>query len=219
MIDLNLYKEASYGDFTAKLIPNISREKILGIRMPILRKLAKEIYKNKGLGFLENLPHFYHEENMIHALIINEIKDPGLVREKLLAFGPYLENWAQTDVVKPKAFKNRPDIGRETAYELIRRAGEYQIRLGVILLMNLQGENFLPIDLDQIVKIRSDFYYVNMARAWYMAELLVKNFDPAYDALENKILDEWTQNKVIQKARESYRISEEIKDRLLEFRV
>ena len=156
---------------------------------------------------------------MIHGLLINEIKDGDLAREKLLAFGNYLENWAQTDVIKPKAFKKNPTIARETARELISRGGEYQVRMGVILLMNLQGENFLPSDLDQIVQIKSDFYYVNMARAWYMAELLVKNFDPAYEALENKVLDEWTQNKAIQKARESYRISEEMKLKLLEFRV
>lgn len=219
MVDLNFYKDQSYGDFTAKLIPNIDRGKILGIRMTTLRKLAKEIYKNEGLGFLENLPHFYHEENMIHGLLINEIKDGDLAREKLLAFGPYLENWAQTDVIKPKAFKKNLTIARETARELISRAAEYQVRMGVILLMNLQGENFLPSDLDQIVQIKSDFYYVNMARAWYMAELLVKNFDSAFETLENKILDDWTQNKAIQKARESYRIPSQIKDRLLEFRV
>ena len=219
MVDLNLYKEESYGDFTAKLIPNISRQKILGIRMPVLRKLAKEIYKDEGLGFLENLPHFYHEENMIHALIINEIKDVNLAKKKLLAFSPYLENWAQTDVIKPKAFKNKSDIVRETAYELISRAGDYEVRTAIILLMNLQGENFLPIDLEKILGIKSDSYYVNMARAWYMAELLVKNFDPAYEALENKILDAWTQNKAIQKARESYRISDQIKSHILDFKI
>lgn len=219
MVDLNLYKEESYGDFTAKLIPNISRQKILGIRMPVLRKLAKEIYKDEGLGFLENLPHFYHEENMIHALIINEIKDVNLAKKKLLAFSPYLENWAQTDVIKPKAFKNKSDIARETAYELISRGGDYEVRTAIILLMNLQGENFLPIDLEKILGIKSDSYYVNMARAWYMAELLVKNFDPAYEALENKILDAWTQNKAIQKARESYRISDQIKSRISDFKI
>lgn len=216
---LKPHADEKYREFSSKLIPNIDIEKIIGVRVPILRKIAKEIYREDGQNFLENLPHFYHEENLIHAFLINEIKDEKIASDAIFEFAKYMDNWAVTDSINPKAFKNNSAAVRTLVDRLLKQSGEYQIRLAIILMMKfLQGENFVESDLDTILNMKTDFYYVNMARAWYIAELAHNNSEHAIDFIKSQKLDAWCQNKAIQKIRESRKIDDSLKNQLEQYK-
>ena len=105
--ELFALQDKEYRDFTAKLIPNVDKEKIIGIRVPILRKFAKEFYKNKSAAeeFLSALPHHYYEENLLHGFLIEQIKDFQSAVEHTEAFLPFVDNWAVCDTFSPKIFQ------------------------------------------------------------------------------------------------------------------
>ena len=205
--------EPDYADFTAKLIPTVPRESILGVRLPALRKLAKELAASgEADAFLAALPHRFHEENLLHAMLLEPEKDLDALIERLDAFLPYIDNWAVCDTLRSGLFRSR----FEDALPHIRRwAGSdrpYTVRFAVLMLMTYGlGDRFRPELADVVCRIVSDEYYVNMMRAWYFATALAKNTDGALPYLDGR-LDEWTHNKTIQKACESYRIKPELKE-------
>lgn len=204
-------QDEKYRDFQRRLIPNIPPESIIGVRTPELKKLAKEM-STRPEEFLSELPHRYFEENQIHSFIIAATKDFDECIRRLEEFLPYVDNWATCDQMSVKAFKKHTGelIGYVRKWIVSDRT--YTVRFGVGCLMSfyLDGE-FREEYLELAAGIRSEEYYVNMMTAWYFATALAKQYDAALPFIEQRRLDEWTHRKAIQKAIESYRITDEQK--------
>ena len=209
-------QDIKYRDFNARLIPNIDKNSVIGVRTPELRKFAKELSKSEEISaFLETLPHQYFEENQLHAFLISEMKDYDTVITELEKFLPYIDNWATCDQLNPKIFKKHPDRLIEEIPKWLVSDKIYTVRFGIGMLMRWYLDaHFKPEYLDLVAKIRSEEYYINMMRAWYFATALAKQYDDTIKIIEENHLDVWTHNKTIQKARESYRVSEERKEYL-----
>lgn len=206
-------QDTAYRDFQAKLIPNLEDGKMIGVRTPTLRKMAKQYAKQEDIGtFLDTLPHTYFDENQLHAFIISERKDFAQCIAELTRFLPFIDNWATCDQLSPKVFKKHrqellPHINEWLASNLT-----YVVRFGIGMLM----EHFLDEDFDlqypeTVSKLRSEEYYINMMIAWYFATALAKQYETVLPFLENDRLAPWTHNKAIQKAVESLRITPEQK--------
>jgi len=204
-------------DFVIKLTPGLNKKEVLGIKNPILRNLVKT-YKDdpEHIKFMNDLPHKYHDENMLHSLLINEIKDYSLCIKEINKFLPYISNWMVSDILSPKkTFIKNKDIGINEINKWIKSKKTYTIRVGLQLLMNFYlDEDFKEEYLVYPSKIRSDEYYVNMMIAWFFATALAKQYKSTIKYIEDKKLDKWTHNKTIQKAIESYRINPKQKEYL-----
>ncbi len=177
-MNLEKYIDPSYREFNRKLIPGV--ENILGIRIPVLRNIVKEMSEDEREVFLNSLPHNYHEENIMHMIIITEDKDFDKAKEMLLNFLPYVDNWQVSDVGIPKSFKSIKD--REGLLEfvkiLISKEATYFKRYGISILMKLFLDDFYNSEvLDMVANIKSEEYYVNMMRAWFFQEAMVKRCD------------------------------------------
>lgn len=203
-------------DFSAKLTPGIDREKFLGVRIPASRKLAKEIIKeNEHKDFLNSLPHKYYDENILHSILISEIKDYDECIKYIDEFLPYVDNWAVCDTMSPKAFKNKHERLMNDILRWVDSDQTYTIRFGLkILMAHFLDNDFKNEYLKIPAKIKSDEYYINMMIAWFYATALAKQWDSTIVYIENGVLDKWVHNKAIQKARESYRITAEQKEYL-----
>ena len=214
----NLFElqDVKYREFTARSIPNISIDKIIGVRLPDIRLLAKEIKDEPYVkDFLKELPHKYQEENLLHGIILSTYKDIDILLKELDKFLKYADNWAVTDIISPKIFKKYPDKAYNYITKWIKSNHEYKIRFGVVSLLQFYlDDNFRIDELDLINGIKSDSYYVKMAIAWYYSFALIKQYDSVIKLFENNKLDKWIHNKAIQKGIESYRISEERKNYL-----
>ncbi len=206
-------RDEKYKAFNAKLIPNISPERIIGVRNPALRTLAKEMMKNGSFeDFMAALPHEYNEENMLHAMLLSEIKDKDKMLTALEAFAPHIDNWAVNDTISPRPFAKDAALAREFAYGCIDDKRAYHERLGILMLMKYcLGEAFDRADFDRVIAAKNDDYYVRMMQAWYFATALVKNEADTVAIFEQKRLAAWTHNKAIQKACESFRVSDDLK--------
>ena len=214
-------QDLKYRDFHSRLMPTIDKNVIIGVRVPILRKYAKEISKNSDVKcFLCALPHKYYEENNLHAFIIEKIKDYDTCIKMLDAFLPYINNWATCDSLCPKIFKANKDKLLKKINIWLKSNHTYTMRFGIKMLMTF----FLDEDFDikyptAISKIRSDEYYIKMMVAWYFATALAKQYDTIIPFIENHTLDTDTHNKAIQKAIESHRITDEQKRYLRTLRI
>ncbi len=213
-------QDIKYRDFHSRLMPEIDKEMVIGVRTPALRKLAKQIYGTpEADGFLSQPEHNYYEENNLHAFLVEQIKDYNEVISKLDEFLPYVDNWATCDMMKPKIFKNHLPELKEKCFEWIESEHTYTVRFGVVMLMTHFLEDKFDISIpERISQIRSEEYYIKMAVAWYFATALSKRYDKILPFIENQALDPWTHNKAIQKARESYRITKEQKDYLVKLK-
>ena len=207
------YGDTAYADFTARLIPNVPREKMIGIRSPEYKKIIRQIRGDPAIPvFLTSLPHTWHEENCLHAALINQIKDYDACVSALEQFMPYIDNWAVNDAVNPVCFKKHRAELISRVQTWIASEAPYVRRCGMrILMANYLNEDFRPEYLDLPADLRSEEYYVNMMTAWLFAEALVKQWDAAVTYIEARRLDPWTHNKAIQKACESFRITDERK--------
>lgn len=211
-MNLEKYIDPSYREFNSKLIPGV--ENVLGIRIPVLRNIVKEMSEEEKEVFLNSLPHNYHEENIMHMIIITEEKDFDKAKEMLLNFLPYVDNWQVSDVGIPKSFKDTKD--REGLLNfvknLISKEGTYFKRYGISILMKLfLGDFYNSEVLDMVANIKSKEYYVNMMRAWFFQEAMVKRCDDAIKYLEEKKLDRFTHLKTISKCVDSRKIDEKTK--------
>ena len=214
-------RDEAYGDFTAKLIPTVDRERIIGIRTPALRAFAKGFAKRpEAAAFLRELPHFYLEENALHAFLIERIRDYDDCVRELDAFLPYVDNWATCDSLSPVCFKRQHarligDVRRWLASDRL-----YTVRFGLgVLMAHFLDGDFAPEYLDRVAAIESEEYYLRMMQAWYFATALAKQYGAALPYLENRRLDPWTHNRTIQKAVESRRITPEQKAYLKTLRI
>lgn len=206
-------QDTEYQVFMKRLVPGEAEDTVVGVRTPVLRKMAKKLAKQDGIEvFLQDLPHKYFEENQLQAFIIGENKDIGSCLESLERFLPYVNNWATCDQLRPKSFKKSPERLLPEIQRWISSEHIYTIRFGIGMLMQyFLEEQFRPEYLDQVAGIRSEEYYVNMMIAWYFATALAKQYEASLPYIEEQKLDVWTHNKAIQKAIESNRITAEQK--------
>ena len=209
-------QDTAYRDFQVKLIPGMDAQKEIGVRTPELRKLAKELAKREDIReFLNDLPHQYFDENQLHAFILSGEKDFEKCMEDLERFLPYVDNWATCDQTSPKVFRKH----RKELLDAIRRWIEsdhpYTVRFAIKMLMeHFLDEDFDPAYPEMVAEVRSEEYYIRMMIAWYFATALAKQYEAVLPYLEQKKLDVWTHNKTIQKAVESYRITDKQKEYL-----
>lgn len=204
--------DKKYRDFTLPLIPNVDEKTFIGVRLPILKKYAKELDIKDKEGFLDCLPHKYHEENVLHALILSNIKDYEEFIERVDSFLPYVSNWLVCDTICNKHLDKHLDELIKEIYVWLKSKEIYRVRYAVKCLMNYYlGDKFKEEHLLKVQEIKVDDYYVMMVVAWYLATGLAKNYDSFIKAIEEKRFDKITHNKAIQKAVESYRVSEEHK--------
>lgn len=214
-------QDLEYRDFQSRLIPNIDKETVIGVRTPALRKFAKQFGKtSEAAAFMQTLPHACYEENNLHGFLIEGIKDYDTCIACLDAFLPWVDNWATCDLMSPGVCKKHlPElltpIGR-----WIASGHTYTVRFGIGMLMRFYlDEAFRPEYPEMVAGIRSGEYYVNMMIAWYFATALAKQYDAVLPYLTERRLADWTHNKTIQKAVESYRITKEQKAFLRTLRV
>ena len=219
--DLFSNQDVKYRDFQSKLTPTIEANTAIGVRTPVLRKLAKDYSKRQDVdNFLADLPHKYFDENQLHAFILSEIKDFDECMGKLERFLPFVDNWATCDQMSPRCFKKNHEKLLPYLNKWIKSDDTYTVRFAIVTFM----AHFLDDDFDAgylglVSDIKSDEYYINMAIAWYFATALAKQYDKTIPYIENKTLDEWTHNKAIQKSIESYRVTAEHKEYLKSLKI
>ena len=206
-------RDGDYAAFQTKLTPGVAPESFIGVRVPELRKLAKELAGSpEAAAFLAELPHAYFDENMLHGLLVTGMRDRAECIIETERFLPYVDNWAVCDTLAPRVLaKDKPallgDIRRWAASERV-----YTCRFGIGMLMRFfLDADFSPELLEIPAAVRSEEYYVRMMAAWFFATALAKQWDAALPYIEGGRLDKWTHNKTITKACESFRVPAEHK--------
>ena len=213
-------KDDTYREFQVKLVPNISPEIVLGVRTPDMRKIARELFESSERdAFLNDLPHRYYEENLIHFFVISMIKDFDECVEAVEAFLPYVDCWPVSDQTTPKAFAKNHQNLLPYIRKWIASDHVYTARFGIRMLMNeFLGDDFRDEYPELVANKKGDDYYLKMMIAWYFATALAKKYNETIPFFEQRRLDEWVYRKAIQKAVESYRVSDEHKEYLKSLR-
>ena len=208
-----LHKDDAYKALTLKLTPGLRPDSVIGVRIPILRKIAKDARQEDARAFIDVLPHDYYEENNLHGFLIERIKDYDECVSRLDAFLPYVDNWATCDLCTPKALKSRPEETAVKALEWMRSQRTYTVRFGIKILMNFYLEKwYKPEYALSVAEVQSDEYYVKMMAAWYFATLLIKQWQSGIEIVRTRVSDKQTLGMTIRKALDSYRLSAEQKD-------
>ena len=248
-------QDLKYRDFHASLLPNIDKKSIIGVRVPVMRKIAKEFMDSAAkcaagaksavgksaaktmpkdvANFLDKLPHKYFEENQVHLLAVEKIKDADECLRRIEQFLPYINNWAVCDGKSPKALLKDEARFLARIKAWLKSSKPYTVRFGVNMLMNFfLDERFDKKHLEMVAAIDenlfddsdtgaakssinaarpTDRYYVQMVIAWYFATALAKQWAATFPYIKNRKLSPWIHAKTIQKACESYRITDEQK--------
>ena len=209
-------KDEKYQEFQSKLVPNISKDTIIGVRTPDLREIAKEVFVSDYKdSFLNEVPHKYYEENLIHMFVVSLFKDFDCCVTYIDKFLPYVDSWPVSDQASPKIFKKNHDKLLPYIRKWLTSDHVYTVRFAIRMLMNEYLEDDFKIEyLDLVSSIRSNDYYLKMMVAWYFATALCKRYDEAIKYIEDHKLDDWVHKKAIQKALESYRVKDEHKEYL-----
>ena len=209
-------QDIKYKEFDQRLIPTVDPSTVIGVRKPDLRKLAKVLFKESGYeAFLSALPHRYQEENFIHAMLIEQMKECPKAIEETEKFLPYITNWEVCDSFSPKCFNKNKAFLLERIRQWLVSSDEYTVRFAVKMLMtHFLDDGFSKEYLMLVANVSSEEYYVRMMQAWFFATALAKQYDETLALLESNVLPVWVHNKTIQKAVESYRISDEQKQYL-----
>lgn len=209
-------QDLKYRDFHSALVPNIDKEQIIGVRLPELRKIGKKLTDN-------NFDWHYYEEIMLHGFYIGYAKLSYEERISLLTeFIPYINNWAVCDCVSSTlkfVNKNRSDF-LEFLKPYMKSQKEYELRFAVVMLMDYYlDDEYLKFTVDYLSKIKSDYYYVNMAVAWALSVAFVKDSNLVLPLIENYVLEPFVHNKTISKICDSYRVDKPIKEKLKTYRI
>ena len=214
-------QDKAYADFQSKLLPTVPPETIIGVRTPDLRKMAKRVCKTPAAQeFMQALPHRYFDENQLHAFILSEEKDFDRCMKELELFLPYVDNWATCDQLSPKCFKKHTQELLPLIRKWMKSKHTYTIRIGIGTLMrHYLDVAFRSEYLEWVASIKSDEYYIRMMQAWFFATALAKQWNSTLPYIEHRRLHPWTHNKTIQKAVESFRITDEQKALLKTLRI
>ena len=199
--------EPKYMKFTSALMPGV--ENVLGIRLPVLRSIAKEIAAGDWRAYLAEAEDFYFEERMLQGLVIGYARcEPAEKLAHVARFVPKIDNWAVCDCLSPKAFAGHKPELLENIREWAKSEHVYTCRFGLEMLMtHFLDDDFKPEYLELAADVKLEDYYAKMMVAWFFATALAKQWDAAVVYLQQNRLEPWTHNKTIQKARESYRIT------------
>ena len=205
-------KDQKYRVFTLPLIPNVDEKTFIGVRLPIIKKYGKSLDNITKESFMNDLPHYYHEENILHAFILSDIKNYDTFIKCVDKFLPYVSNWSTCDTICNKNLNKYKERLIKEIYKWLESDELYRVRYAVKCLMNYYlGEDHKEEYIDKVAEIKLDDYYVHMMIAWYLATGLAKNYDSFIKAIEQKRFSKDIHNKAIQKAVESYRVSDEHK--------
>ena len=193
---------------------------LLAILLPDLKKMAKEIYKGNYISYLELMPHRYFESLITDAFLISLIKDYKIQIKYINKLSKYIDSWSVTDTLK-FSIKNNEDEYFDYAKELLKSKEPYTRRIGVRILFSFVNLNDYIDHIFSIIDTLKDEeeYYVNMAVAWLLCELMIKQRDKTINYLKHHNLNKFTINKMISKCRDSYRVSNTDKEMLLKYRV
>ena len=208
---LRALADPAYRQFQCRLMPTITPERVLGVRTPQLRALAREIAGTpEAAAFLAALPHAAYDENNLHGCLLSLMRDFDACLAAVDAFLPYIDNWATCDMLSPRVFARHTDALLASIRRWMASPHVYTCRFGIGMLMRyyLEPAAFRPEYLQWVAALRSDEYYVSMMIAWFFATALAKQYDAALPYLQQRALAPWTHNKAIQKALESDRVSD-----------
>lgn len=205
--------DEKYKAFQGALIPTRAPGTMIGVRTPALRKLAKEFARHPEADrFLQELPHGYYEEDLIHAFMVAEIKDFTRCMAQVERFLPYVDNWAVCDSFAPKCFPKHKEELFPYCRVWLTSAHTYTVRYALItMLKHFLTEEYAAETLALAASVDSGEYYINMGAAWLFAEAVAKCPDLAVPYLERGLLKTEVHNKAIQKAVESFRVPDETK--------
>lgn len=216
LLYLHSHIDEQYRTFQSNLVPN--NDTILGIRIPILKEIAKSISKGNYHDFIQLNTHQSYEERMIHGLILGYIKCPLRELFPLLEdFLPYNDNWAINDVTcaNLKIFKKEQELGYSKILEYLQTNDPWRIRFGLILLLDyFINDTYIDQVLELANQVTHEEYYVKMANAWLLSICYIKYPGKMKVFFQNNQLDNWTHNKAIQKTCESFRVSKQDKEEL-----
>lgn len=209
-------EDSEYKSFQCSLMPTVDPENVIGIRMPILRKLTKRMEREgKCAAFLASLPHQFYEENNIHGILISHIQSCNEALDALDRFLPWVDNWATCDLLSPDVFKTHPPELLPKVRQWLKSKHPYTVRFGISVLMKYYLDaDFSTEHLDWVAEIDREEYYIRMMQAWYFATALAKQSNHTLPLLQSDRLSNWVRNKTIQKAVESRRISGKTKNYL-----
>lgn len=217
----NLISQAdiSYKIFQEKLIPG--ENTLIGIRIPLLKQMAKEISKNSG-AFIKYNPHSYYEEKVLHGLVLGYLKIDFNALIKLIEdFLPHNDNWAINDITcaNLKIFKKNKKEGFSFIQKLLVSENHLDIRFALVLLLNYYvEENYLNSIFEISNRTTKKEYYVQMAIAWLLSICYIKFPEPTKLFLRDCKLDDFTYNKTISKICDSYRVNPKDKEMLKQMR-
>lgn len=208
--------DEGYRQFQMPLLPTVPAERVIGVRTPVLRKLARELAGTaEADAFLQALPHTYYEENNLHAFLVEQIKDYDACIAAIDAFLPYVDNWSTCDGWSPKVLKKHPEELLCKTREWMTSDHPYTVRFGIGMLQRyFLDDRFAPVYLEWVAAVDREEYYVRMMVAWYFATALAKQYEAVVPYIQQHRLPVWTHNKTIQKALESYRVTAEHKEQL-----
>ena len=210
---LNNIVEEKYKDFNSKLV--LTKYKMYGIKVPILRDIAKKISKTNIISFLDIVKSNSYEEVMIEGLVISYIKEVDLCIKYFKKFINKIDNWAICDtcISSMKIVNKNKELFLKQIKKYIESKNEYVVRVGVVLLLNYYIEDsYIDLVFDIIDSINREDYYINMAIAWLVSVCFVKYRNKTFKYLNDNKLNRFTYNKSIQKIIESYRVSLEDKE-------
>ena len=209
-------QDLKYKEFHSNLCPNV--DDIIGVRVPLLRTYAKEIYKNNKLNEIK-VGNKYYEELVLQGMIIGFQTKESIesVINQIKEFVPKINSWAVCDTFCAglKITKKHPKEIYNLIKEYLKSEREFELRFAIVMLLDYYiNDEYIDEVLQILDNIKSNNYYVQMANAWAISICLIKYYEKTIIFLENSTLDEFTYNKAIQKAIESYRITDEQKDNL-----
>lgn len=218
---LQALQDEKYAAFQRPLMPTVSPDTIIGVRTPDLRRLAKNLLKTAEVSsFLVKLPHSYFEENQLHAFLLSGEKDFQTCVQNVEQFLPYIDNWATCDQLSPQCFAKHTAQLLPHIEKWLKSEHEYTVRFAIGMLMRYFLDDAFSSRYHKLVaSIKREEYYIKMMQAWYFATALAKQYEATLPFLLNHKLEPWTHNKTIQKAVESYRITDEHKTYLRTLKV
>lgn len=210
--------DKKYKDFHSSLCPGT--ENIIGVRVPILRNYTKELYNKKDWKqTIKQIDNQYYEEIMLQGMLIGQAKNEDIktVQKYINDFVPKINNWAICDVfcADLKITKKYKKEMWNFIQKYIKSNKEFEIRFAIVMILDYYIEQeYLKNIFEILEKINCNDYYVKMAVSWAISICLIKFYDETIKYLEVSKIDNWTYNKAIQKAIESFRISDEKKEKL-----
>lgn len=212
-------KEEKYKLFNLKLIT--TKYEILGIRIPILRKLAKQISKTDFKPLLDLFNDEYYEVVLLEGLILSYIEDYNEFKSRLLKYVLKVDNWAICDTVINgfKIISKNKELGLDLVKILISSNLEFSKRFGFVILLNFYvSSEYLDVIFKYVKSCDTDDYYVNMAISWLLCECYVKFTSETYNFIKTNKLNDFILRKTISKVNDSYRVSLLDKERLRELK-